>query len=86
MRLRRSASCPISPTNSRRVSPSMFSFWRMESVSRRMAARGVLSSWEASETNCRLAPSVSWRRSTRSLNSPAIWVNSSWPVMTARWL
>ena len=41
MWMSRSAASPISPTNSRVVSRSMFSSWRMESVSRRMEARGL---------------------------------------------
>ena len=86
MWLSRSASWPMSLTNSLAVALSMFSVWRMESVSSRMEASGVFSSWEASETNCRRALSVSCSRSTRSLNSPAIWVNSSWPLSRARWL
>ncbi|CAN4011768.1 DUF3852 domain-containing protein, partial [Dysosmobacter welbionis] len=76
IRERRSASCPMSVTNSRAVSRSMFSVWRMESVSSRMAARGVFSSWEASDTKRRRAFSVVWRRSVKLLNSWASWAIS----------
>ena len=41
IRVSRSASSPMSETKSRTVSMSMVSVWRMESVSRRMEARGV---------------------------------------------
>ena len=85
MRLRRLASWPMSATNSRVVAGSMPSVCRMESVSRRMAARGVFSSWEASETKRRRASSVVWRRSVRLLNSWAIWESSSLPSTAARW-
>ena len=44
MRVRRSASSPMSPTKSRTVSMSTLGFCRMESVSRRMEASGVFSS------------------------------------------
>jgi hypothetical protein len=43
----------------------------MESVSSRMEARGVLSSWEASETKRRRTSSVVWSRPGRSLDTPA---------------
>ena len=69
MRERRSASRPMSVTNSLVVSGSMFSVCKMESDKRRMAARGVFSSWDASETKRRRAFSVVWRRSVRLLNS-----------------
>ena len=64
----------------------MFSVWRMESVSSRMAARGVFSSWEASDTKRRRAFSVVWRRSVKLLNSWASWAISSRPGTSARWL
>ena len=86
MRLRRSASWPMSMTNSRVVSGSMLSVCKMESVSSRMAASGVFSSWEASDTNRRRAFSVTWSRSVRLLNSSPIWAISSRPWISARWL
>ena len=86
MRVRRSASSPMSETKSFTVSRSMPSVWRMESVSRRMEARGVLSSWEASETKRRRTSSVVWSRSVSWLNSPASWLSSSPPRMSTRWL
>ena len=85
-RLRRSASRPMSVTNSLVVSGSMLSVCKMESVSRRMPASGVFSSWLASDTNRRRASSVVCRRSVRLLNSAAIWAISSVPLASARWL
>ena len=58
----------------------------MESVSSRMEASGVFSSWEASDTNRRRASSVVWRRSVSSLNSSASWAISSLPWDSTRWL
>ena len=86
MRSKRAASSPISATNSRVVSGSMFSVCRMESVSSLMPARGVFISWEASDTKRRRASSVVWSRPVRLLNSAAIWAISSEPFITARWL
>ena len=86
MRSRRLASSPMSDTNSRVVSGSMFSVCKMESVSSLMPARGVFISWEASDTKRRLASSVVCRRPVRLLNSPAIWAISSEPLIWARWL
>ena len=71
MRVSRSASSPMSETKSFTVAGSMSPVWRMESVSSRMEARGVLSSWEASETKRRRTSSVVWSRPVSSLNSPA---------------
>ena len=48
----------LRPVAARAVALSMFSFCKMESVSRRMAASGVFSSWEASDTNCRRALTI----------------------------
>ena len=86
MRVRRSASSPMSATNSLAVSASICSFWRMESVSRRMEARGVLSSWDASETKRRRTSSVVWRRPVSWSNSSARRASSSWPPSWTRWL
>ena len=58
MRLSRSASLPMSVTKSRTVSISIWSVCKMESVSSRMAASGVFSSWLASDTNRRRKVSV----------------------------
>ena len=85
MRVRRSASLPMSATNSRMVSASI-SFCMMESVSSLMEASGVFSSWEASETNCRWACSEAWRRSVSLLNSPARRPYSSEPCISILWL
>ena len=52
MRLSRSASRPMSVTNSLVVSGSMLSVCKIESVSRRIPASGVFSSWLASDRNC----------------------------------
>ena len=86
MRLSRSASRPMSVTNSLVVSSSMWSVCKMESVSSRMPARGVFSSWLASDTKRRRAFSVVCSRSVRLLNSAAIWAISSVPLASARWL
>ena len=51
-----------------------------------MEARGVFSSWEASDTNRRRASSVVWRRSVSWLNSSASWAISSRPRESTRWL
>ena len=51
-----------------------------------MEARGVLSSWEASDTKRRRTSSVVWRRPVSSLNSSAIWLSSSPPPIWTRWL
>ena len=79
IRVSRSASVPMSETKSRRVTWSMVSFWRMESASSRMEARGVFSSWEASDTKRRRTSSVVWRRSVSWLNSSASRASSSRP-------
>ena len=86
MRVRRSASSPMSDTNSRTVPMSTDSFCKMESVSRRMEAKGVFSSCEASDTNRRRASSVVWRRWVSWLNSSASWAISSRPRDSTRWL
>ena len=86
MRVSRSASSPMSATNSFTVSMSTFSVWRMESVSRRMDASGVLSSWDASDTNRRRASSVVWSRPVSWLNSSASWPSSSRLRIWMRWL
>ena len=59
---------------------------KIESVSRRIPASGVFSSWLASDTNRRRALSVVCSRSVRLLNSAAIWAISSVPLASARWL
>ncbi len=76
----------MSVTNSRVISGGMSSVCRMESVSSRMPANGVFSSWLASDTNRRRAFSVVCKRSVRLLNSAAIWAISSVPLASARWL
>ena len=78
MRVRRSASLPMSETNSRIVSASI-SFCRMESDRSLMEASGVFSSCEASETNWRCCASDSCNRSVSLLNSVASVANSSEP-------
>ena len=86
MRVRRSASSPMSLTKSCTVSWSIWLFCKMESASRRMEARGVFSSWEASETKRRRTSSVVWSRSVSWLNSSASWAISSRPTGWSRWL
>ena len=86
MRVRRSASSPMSETNSRTVSMSTELFCKMESASSRMEAKGVFSSWEASETNRRRTSSMVCKRSVSSLNSMASWAISSLPLTSMRWL
>ena len=85
MRVSRSASRPMSETKSRTVSGSILSVCKMESASRRMEARGVFSSWLASETKRRRTSSVVWSRSVRWLNSSASWASSSRPAGWSRW-
>ena len=83
MRVRRSVSCTMSPTNSRTVAASMSSVCKIESESRRIPASGVFSSWLASETKRRRASSVVCKRSERLLNSSAISLISSRPPISA---
>ena len=79
VRCSRSASEAMSETNSRTVAASMPSLWVMLSASNLMAASGVFSSCEASETNLRRSASVVCSRSVRSLNSSESSVSSSLP-------
>ena len=80
MRLRRSASLPMSATNSRMVSASI-SFCKIESESSLIEASGVFSSCEASDTNCRCISSDSCKRSVSLLNSSANIAYSSEPCI-----
>ena len=84
VRCRRSASLPMSATNSRIVVLSMSALWEMLSDSRRMDASGVLSSCDASETNRRRWASVVSSRSVRLLNSRPSSVSSSSPESVRR--
>ena len=85
MRVRRSDSFPMSLTNSRIVSASI-SFCKMESDRSLMEASGVLSSCDASDTNCRCVASDSCKRSVSLLNSVASVVYSSSPRIWILWL
>ena len=78
MRVSRSDSAPMSATNSRIVSVSI-SFCRMESDNSLIDASGVLSSCDASETNCRSVISVCCSLSVSLLNSAASVAYSSEP-------
>ena len=55
-------------------------------MSRRMEAKGVLSSWEASDTNRRRSSSVTCKRPVSWLNSSASWASSSCPGREMRWV
>ena len=85
VRCSRSVSSAMSETNSRTVSMSMFSVPVMESASSRMAASGVFSSCEASETKRRRCSSVFCSVSVMELKSAYSSLSSSEPSTVTRW-